>query len=267
MELLTVKNLSTQFDQGATSSLRAVSNVSFTVAPREIIGIVGESGSGKSVTAKSIMGLIDPPGRITGGEILFDGRNLLSLSEREMQKIRGSEIAYVIQNPMASFNPMFSIGQHIASDLRRREHLSRRAAEDDTCKLLQEVGIAPELRSGYPHQFSGGMLQRAALALAIAGHPKLLIADEPTTALDTNIQRQILKLLKRINCEDHLAMIVITHNFSVVWELCDYVLVMKDGQIVERGTTRKIYDFPAHPYTKKLLKALITMDREQKWKE
>lgn len=266
MELLRVENLSVQFNPETPSPVKAVSGISFTVEEGQIVGIVGESGSGKSVTAKSIMGLITPPGKIMEGEIFLRGQNLRNYSEKDMQKIRGREISYLIQNPMAAFNPMYTIGRHITNDLRRFHHLSRQDADARACALLQEAGISPDLRNSYPHQFSGGMLQRAALALAIAGNPRLLIADEPTTALDTNLQSQILKLLKKISREEQIAMLVITHNFSVVWELCDDVLVMKNGKIVERGTTQSIYRSPAHPYTKDLLNALITMDRKPQWK-
>jgi ABC-type dipeptide/oligopeptide/nickel transport system ATPase component len=267
MELLRVENLSTWFRPDAPAPVKAVSHVSFTADEGQILGIVGESGSGKSVTAKSIMGLIAPPGKIMEGEILLHGRNLRACSERELQAVRGREIAYMIQNPMSAFNPVHTVGHHLTGDLRRyNPSLSRRDADARACALLEEVGIPPDLRDSYPHQFSGGMLQRAALALAIAGRPKLLIADEPTTSLDANLQSQILKLLKRISREEHLSLVVITHNFSVVWELCDSVLVMKSGEIVERGTAGSIYHAPTHPYTRELLDALITMDRKPQWK-
>lgn len=251
--LLEVKELRVYFqiDRGR---LYAVDNCSFQLNDNDILGIVGESGAGKSVLSKSILGLLDPPGHIEGGNIRYKGQELIGMSERRLQDIRGREIAYLIQNPMASFNPMFSIGRHLRSVL-RMYGTDKADIGDRMTELLKCVKIedSKKLQQCYPHQFSGGMLQRAAIAMALAGDPKILIADEPTTALDANIRRDILMLLRELAEKKHMSIILITHDFGVVREICGKIAVMNRGNILESGDARKICECPAHAYTKSLM--------------
>jgi oligopeptide/dipeptide ABC transporter ATP-binding protein len=260
--LLSVKNLRTVF---ATSrgEVAAVDDVSFDLAEREVLGIVGESGSGKSVTALSIMGLLPkPPARIAAGSIGFDGEDLLALSERGLRRIRGPGIGMIFQEPMTSLNPLFSIGNQLVETIRAHERLSPRACRARAVAMLAKVGIAaPERRlDDYPHQLSGGMRQRVMIAMALACSPKLLIADEPTTALDVTIQAQILELLLSLRDELGMAVIIITHNMGVVAEMADRVLVMYAGKIVERAGVDDLFEKPAHPYTRGLLDSIPAID-------
>jgi peptide/nickel transport system ATP-binding protein len=249
--LLRLEGLQTYFytDEAV---VRAVDGVTYDVRPGETLAVVGESGSGKSVTALSILRLIsEPPGRIVGGRILFKGRNLLELSAREMRAIRGKEISMIFQEPMTSLNPVFSCGEQIIETLVLHEHLDRRAARARAIEMLKLVGIpAAEQRvDEYPHQMSGGMRQRVMIAMALACRPSILIADEPTTALDVTIQAQILELLKQLQRELGMAVILITHDLGVVAETADRVAVMYAGQVVEYSDVRSIFRRSLHPYT------------------
>ncbi len=263
MSLLAVKDLRTYFhtEDGVA---RAVDGVSFQVERGEILGVVGESGCGKSVTSLSIMGLVDDPGRIEeGSSIRFDGRELTSLSEKEMRQIRGNDIAMIFQEPMTSLNPVFRVGGQIVEALRLHRNLGRKDARARAIELLELVGIpVPERRvDEYPHQLSGGMRQRVMIAMALANEPDLLIADEPTTALDVTIQAQILELLLELRREMGMGVMLITHDLGVVAEVCDRVVVMYAGQVVEEGPVDDIFRQPAHPYTQGLLAAVPRPDR------
>ncbi len=262
MTLLAVKNLRTVFASGR-GELAAVDDVSFDLAEREVLGIVGESGSGKSVTALSIMGLLPkPPARVVAGSIRFAGEDLLALSERGLRRVRGPGIGMIFQEPMTSLNPLFSIGNQLVETIRAHERLSPRACRARAIAMLAKVGIAaPERRlDDYPHQLSGGMRQRVMIAMALACNPKLLIADEPTTALDVTIQAQILELLLGLRDEFGMAVIIITHNMGVVAEMADRVLVMYAGKIVERAGVDDLFEKPAHPYTRGLLDSIPAID-------
>jgi oligopeptide/dipeptide ABC transporter ATP-binding protein len=236
--------------------------VDLTVGAGEILGIVGESGCGKSVTALSILGLLRPPGRVTDGRVLFAGRDLLTLPADELRRVRGGEIGMIFQNPRSSLNPVFRVGRTLREVLRVHLGLRGAAADQRAEQLLADVGLpAPAaILRRYPHQLSGGMAQRVMIAFALASSPRLLIADEPTTALDVTIQFQIISLLSRLRRQRGLAQIVITHNLGVVAELCDRVAVMYAGTIVEVGTVTEVFDAPRHPYTRGLLAARARTD-------
>ncbi|MCT8138011.1 ABC transporter ATP-binding protein [Anaerobacillus sp. CMMVII] len=264
--LLEVKNLEVSFHTYA-GEIQAVRGVSFTVKRGEAVAIVGESGCGKSVTAKTIMKLLpDPPAKIKNGSILFNGEELTSKTDREMQRIRGNEIGMIFQDPMTSLNPTTKVGHQIAEGLIRHKKLSRSLAFSQAIEMLHLVGIPnPEKRANqYPHEFSGGMRQRAMIAIALACQPKLLIADEPTTALDVTIQAQILELMKSLQAKLNTSIILITHDLGVVAETCEKVVVMYAGQVVETGTIEDIFSSPKHPYTKGLLKSIPRLDMDRK---
>lgn len=255
--ILEVNNLKTSFFT-KKGEVQAVRNISFKVGRKEIVGLVGESGSGKSITSKSIMGLISHPGKIVDGEILFEGRDLAKLDEKEIRKIRGNEISMVFQDPMTALNPLIKIGQQISEILIRHQGINKKEAREKSIELLRMVGIpSPEIRiDNYPHEFSGGMRQRVCIAMAMSSSPKLLIADEPTTALDVTIQAQILRLVKKLNSENENSTILITHDLGVVYNVCDRVIVMYGGQIMETGTVEEIFNNGKHPYTIGLLKSI-----------
>ena len=255
--LLEVKNLQTQFTTRA-GLVRAVDGVSFSLDSGELLGLVGESGCGKSITALSIMRLIAPPGKIVGGEITFDGKNLLELSDADMRQIRGDDIAMIFQDPMTSLNPVFTVGEQIAEALRLHRKLSRKAARAAAIEAMREVSIPDPARriDDYPHQLSGGMRQRVMIAMALACDPKLLIADEPTTALDVTIQAQILELLDGLRKSRELAVLLITHDLGVVAEVADRVAVMYTGRIVENSPVEELFARPKHPYTEGLLRSV-----------
>jgi peptide/nickel transport system ATP-binding protein len=259
-DLLRVRGLRTEFAT-AGGTVRAVNDVSLTVRRGTVLGVVGESGSGKSVTARSIMRMVPEPGRIVAGEILFEGRDLRGLSEEEMRRIRGSEIAMVFQDPQSALNPVMTVGDQIAEAL-IVHGWRKRAARARALELLEQVGIpdAAQRIGDYPHQFSGGMRQRVVIAIALAGSPSLLIADEPTTALDVTIQAQILRLLGRLRDELGIAVLMITHDMGVVAETCDDVIVMYGGRVVEQGPVEIVFARQEHPYTADLLKAMPRMD-------
>jgi oligopeptide/dipeptide ABC transporter ATP-binding protein len=264
--LLEVRGLHTEFRTGA-GLVRAVDGISYTVDPGETVAIVGESGSGKSVEALSIMRLIpDPPGKITAGEVLFDGRDLRTLSEAEMREIRGRDIGMVFQEPMTSLNPVLTIGRQITETLEQHQGADRATADKRAIELLEMVGIADPRRRlrQYPHQLSGGMRQRVMIAVALACSPKLIIADEPTTALDVTIQAQILELMKSLTQRLGVAQIIITHNLGVVARYASRVNVMYAGRIVEAGSAEAIYHEPRHPYTVALLKSVPRLDQPRR---
>ncbi|KAB2334663.1 ABC transporter ATP-binding protein [Cytobacillus depressus] len=263
-KILDVKNLQVSFDTYA-GEVKAVRGVSFHLNKGETLAIVGESGSGKSVTSKSLMKLIpNPPGRITGGEILFEGKNLVEFSEKQMQKIRGSDIAMIFQDPMTSLNPTMTVGKQIMESIMKHQKLPKQQAKEKAIELLDMVGIPnPENRlASYPHQFSGGMRQRVVIAMAISCNPKILIADEPTTALDVTIQAQILELLKDLQKKLDTSIIFITHDLGVVANIADRVAVMYAGKIIEIGTVDEIFYNPQHPYTWGLLGAMPNLNEK-----
>ncbi len=255
--LLEVKDLKTYFLTEAGTA-RAVDSVGFAVSVGQVIGIVGESGCGKSVTALSILRLIPPPGIIAGGEVRFSGRDLLRLSEKEMEEIRGNEISMIFQEPMTSLNPVFRIGDQISEVLLRHKGISRKEAYSQTLELVRQVGIpSPEtIVREYPHRLSGGMRQRVMISLAIACRPRLIIADEPTTALDVTIQAQILDLLDSLRQTHEMAILLITHDLGVIAEMCEQVLVMYTGRVVEHAGVRELFANPLHPYTQGLMRSV-----------
>jgi peptide/nickel transport system ATP-binding protein len=254
--LLRIENLQTHFDTPA-GVLRAVDGVSLAIAPAQTLALVGESGCGKSLTALSILRLVPPPGRIAGGHVWFDDRDLLALPEREMRAMRGNRMAMIFQEPMTSLNPLLRIGPQIDESLRLHRWSSARAARQRTVELLRRVGLpAPEQRRrDYPHQLSGGMRQRVMIAMALACGPELLIADEPTTALDATIQAQILALLHELQRQSGLALLFITHDLAVVAQIADVVCVMYAGRIVEQAPVTELFAQPRHPYTQALLRS------------
>jgi len=259
--LLDVENLTVEFKSGG-STMKAVNGVNLQLNKKETLGIVGESGSGKSVTATALMRLIpSPPGKITNGVIRFNGRDLIGISEKEMRNVRGNEMSMIFQDPITRLNPVLTVGNQIFEVIQAHEHISKKDAAIKAVDMLKMVGIPePEKRlKMYPHEFSGGMRQRVMIAIALACNPKLLIADEPTTALDVTVQAQILDLMKKLQQEHDTAIIMITHDLGVVWELCDKVNVMYAGRTVESTTTRQLYEKPLHPYTWGLLESQITM--------
>jgi len=255
--LLEVKNLETHFPTRA-GLVRAVNDVSFYLDEGELLGLVGESGCGKSITALSIMRLIGEPGRIAGGEILFKGENLLKASGERMREIRGNDIAMIFQDPMTSLNPVFTVGEQIAEALRLHRKLNKQQAREAAVEAMKEVSIPDPGRrvKDYPHQLSGGMRQRVMIAMALACDPELLIADEPTTALDVTIQAQILELLDELRRTRKLAVLLITHDLGVVAEVADRVCVMYTGKIVEESPVGEIFASPKHPYTQGLLRSV-----------
>ncbi len=263
--LLSIKNLKTQFFS-AGKVVRALDGVSFDIEEGSSFGLVGETGCGKSVTALSLLRLIpSPPGRIVEGEILLRGRDLLKLSEEEMRSIRGKEISMIFQEPMTSLNPVFRIGDQMTEVIMLHQKLERSQAVEKAVEMLEKVRI-PEARrviKQFPHQLSGGMRQRVMIAMELSCHPFLLIADEPTTALDVTIQAQILRLIKEMKKEFHTSILLITHDLGVVAELCDQVAVMYAGSIVEQATVEEIFAHPEHPYTKGLWGAIPLMEEEK----
>ncbi len=257
-ELLKIDDLRTVFHTEA-GTVRAVDGVSFTVGRGETVGLVGESGCGKSVTALSIMRLVtDPPGRIEGGSILFEGRDLLGLSEKEMRNVRGNEISIVFQEPLSSLNPVFTCGEQIREAIALHQKLNRRKSKEKAIEMLRIVRIPdPEKRYGsYPHQMSGGMRQRVMIAMALSCKPKLLLADEPSTALDVSVQAQIIELLAELSDGMDMAILLITHDLAVVAQMADRVVVMYAGTVVEESPVKELFGSPAHPYTKGLIDSI-----------
>jgi len=255
--LLHIDDLTTVFDSEA-GPIVAVDGLSLTVAPGEIAGLVGESGCGKSLTALSVMGLLSPPGRVAMGRILFQGRDLLTLPPAQLRGLRGNELSMIFQEPMTSLNPVFAVGRQIAEEITAHQDISKSQAWQRAVEMLHKVGI-PEAEArarAYPHQLSGGMRQRVMIAMALALDPQLLIADEPTTALDVTIQAQILALMRRLQAETGAAVLLITHNLAVVAQTCSRVMVMYTGRLVEDALVNELFDHPLHPYTQGLLACL-----------
>jgi peptide/nickel transport system ATP-binding protein len=258
--VLSVRNLRVEF-ASRRGALRAIDGVSFDIAKGEVLGVVGESGAGKSVTGLAAIGLIDPPGRITGGEILLSGLRIDNLPPEAMRRIRGKRIAMIFQDPLTSLNPLYRIGDQLVETIRTHLNMNETQARKRAVDLLAEVGIpAPDKRvDAYPHEFSGGMRQRVVIALAIAAEPELIIADEPTTALDVSVQAQIIALIKRLGRDHGTAVMLVTHDMGVIAETSDRVAVMYSGRIAEIGPVRDVVQNPLHPYAKGLMGAIPTL--------
>ena len=262
--LLEVKNLRVEFPT-RRGTLVALDDVSFDIAPGEILGVVGESGAGKSLTGAAIIGLLDPPGRVAGGEIRFQGQRIDALPYEQMRRMRGKHIGAIFQDPLTSLNPLFTVGRQLVETIQAHLPLDAAKARQRAIDLLKETGIpAAEARiDQYPHQFSGGMRQRVVIALALAGNPQLIVADEPTTALDVSIQAQIISLLKRL-CKEHgAAVMLVTHDMGVIAETCDRVAVMYAGRVAEIGPVNDVIHAPAHPYTAGLMGSIPAMDLDR----
>ncbi len=266
MSLLQVKNLVVEFPN-RRGTLRALDDISFDIAPGEVLGVVGESGAGKSLTGASIIGLLEPPGRIASGQVVLEGRRIDDLPAAEMRQIRGRRIGAIFQDPLTSLNPLYTIGRQLTETIQTHLKVDAAEARRRAIALLEDTGIpaAAERIDHYPHQFSGGMRQRVVIALALAAEPQLIVADEPTTALDVSIQAQIIQLLKRVCRERGAAVMLITHDMGVIAETCDRVAVMYAGRIAEIGPVHQVINAPAHPYTRGLMAAIpdIAEDRER----
>ena len=258
-KLLEVNNLSTSFFT-KFGEVKAVNNISFELEPGQVLAIVGESGSGKSVTSMSVMRLVAKGGKIIGGSIMFDGKDLAQLSEKEMAKIRGKEISMIFQDPMTALNPVMTVGEQLSEVVINHEKVSKAEAKKRVIDLLEIVGVKSDRYDDYPHQFSGGQKQRVVIAMSLLCNPKLLIADEPTTALDVTIQAQVLDIINQLREQYKMAMVLITHDLGVVAETCDNVAIMYAGQIVEAGTVREVYLNPKHPYTRGLFDSIPKLD-------
>jgi peptide/nickel transport system ATP-binding protein len=263
--VLSVRDLKVEFAT-RRHTLRAIDGVSFDIARGEVLGVVGESGAGKSVTGLAVIGLIDPPGRISGGEIRLSGRRIDHLPADEMRRVRGKRIGMIFQDPLTSLNPLYRIGDQIVETIRTHLNLSEAVARKRAIELLAEVGIpAPDKRiDGYPHEFSGGMRQRVVIALAICAEPELIIADEPTTALDVSVQAQIITLIKRLGRDHGTAVMLVTHDMGVIAETCDRVAVIYSGRVAEIGPVQDVVKNPLHPYAKGLMGAIPTLAGEDK---
>ncbi|MFZ4650434.1 MAG: ABC transporter ATP-binding protein [Rubrivivax sp.] len=262
--LLEVRNLRVEFPT-RRGTLLALDDVSFDISPGEVLGVVGESGAGKSLTGAAIIGLLEPPGRIAGGQILLEGRRIDNLPAHEMRAIRGRRIGAIFQDPLTSLNPLYTVGRQLTETIQTHLGVGAEEARARAVKLLQETGIpAAEARiDHYPHQFSGGMRQRVVIALALAAEPRLIVADEPTTALDVSIQAQIIALLKRLCREHGAAVMLVTHDMGVIAETCDRVAVMYAGRIAEIGPVQDVIHAPAHPYTAGLMGSIPAMDQDR----
>ena len=260
--ILEVKDLIVEYTSGK-DIVKAVNGISFKLEKGELLGLVGETGAGKTTTALSIMQLIpSPPGKIVSGEIIYKGENLMKKSEREMRKIRGHEISMIFQDPMTALNPMHTVGEQIAEVIRLHQNVSKKEALEKACEMMEVVGIDGARHGEYPHQFSGGMKQRIVIAIALACNPSLLIADEPTTALDVTIQAQVLELIEKLKADYDTSLVLITHDLGVVAELCQKVAIIYAGSIVEYGTLEHVYNNTAHPYTKGLFGAIPSLDED-----
>ncbi|NLT40744.1 MAG: ABC transporter ATP-binding protein [Clostridiales bacterium] len=262
MNLLEIKGLTIHYAMRA-NTVHAVNNVSLVIEPGQTLGLVGETGAGKTTTARGIMRLIQtPPGKIVSGEILFEGVDLLKISSAEMRSIRGKSISMIFQDPMSALNPILTVGEQIAEVIHLHEKCSKREAEERSREMLEMVGIRPERAGEYPHQFSGGMKQRVVIAIALACSPKLLIADEPTTALDVTIQAQVLDMMRELKDKLNTSMLLITHDLGVVAETCDAVAIMYAGEIVEYGSLERLFHNPKHPYTLGLFGSIPSLDKD-----
>jgi peptide/nickel transport system ATP-binding protein len=266
MSLLQVQNLVVEFPY-RRGTLRALDDISFEIAPGEVLGVVGESGAGKSLTGAAIIGLLEPPGRIASGQVVLEGQRIDNLPYERMRRIRGRKIGAIFQDPLTSLNPLYTVGRQLTETIQAHLPVSGEEARQRAIGLLEDTGIpaARERIDHYPHQFSGGMRQRVVIALALAAEPKLIVADEPTTALDVSIQAQIIQLLKRVCRDRGAAVMLITHDMGVIAETCDRVAVMYAGRIAEIGPVHEVINQPAHPYTMGLMAAIpdITQDRER----
>jgi peptide/nickel transport system ATP-binding protein len=262
--LLQVQNLRVEFPN-RHGTLLALDDISFDIAPGEILGVVGESGAGKSLTGAAIIGLLEPPGRVAAGQILLDGRRIDNLDADQMRRIRGRQIGAVFQDPLTSLNPLYTVGRQLVETIQTHLTLNEAQARERAVDLLRQTGIpAPEARiDQYPHQFSGGMRQRVVIALALAAEPRLIVADEPTTALDVSIQAQIIALLKRLARDKGAAVMLVTHDMGVIAETCDRVAVMYAGRIAELGPVHEVIHHPAHPYSRGLMGSIPAMDEDR----
>lgn len=259
--LLEIKDLHVVF-KTERAVCNALNGVNLTIGVGESLGLVGESGAGKTTTALSILNLLDRAGKITQGKIIYEGRSILNMKKKELESLRGDRIAMIFQNPLTSLNPVFTVGEQIAMVLRKHRGMKAKEANAEAAKLLEMVGIAGYRINDYPHQFSGGMRQRVGIAAGLACNPALLIADEPTTALDVTIQAQILELMKELQTKYSTSLLMITHNLGIISELCHKVAVMYGGTIIEYGTVREVFSNPKHPYTVGLLGALPNLDKK-----
>jgi peptide/nickel transport system ATP-binding protein len=262
--LLQVQHLKVEFPT-RHGTLLALDDISFEIAPGEILGVVGESGAGKSLTGAAIIGLLEPPGRVASGQILLDGRRIDNLDADAMRHVRGRQIGAVFQDPLTSLNPLYSVGRQLVETIRTHLPMNEQQARERAIDLLRQTGIpAPEARiDQYPHQFSGGMRQRVVIALALAAEPRLIVADEPTTALDVSIQAQIIALLKRLAQDKGASVMLVTHDMGVIAETCDRVAVMYAGRIVEMGPVQQVIHHPAHPYSRGLMGSIPAMDEDR----
>ena len=262
--LLEVKDLSVEY-RVYEGTVKAVSNLNIKVGKREVIGLVGESGAGKTTTALSILDLVpSPPGVITSGEILFQGKNILNMRKKEIHELRGNRISMIFQNPMTSLNPLYTVGEQITRVIKEHEKIDTDKAVEKAKKMMEIVGISRERFKNYPHEFSGGMKQRVCIAIGLACNPSLLIADEPTTALDVTIQAQILMLMKNLKEEFETSIIFITHDLGIIAEMADYVVVMYSGSAVEEGSVKELFTNAKHPYTRGLFECLPNLKTKEK---
>ena len=264
MSLLQVENLVVEFPT-RRGTLRALDDISFAISPGEILGVVGESGAGKSLTGAAIIGLLEPPGRIASGRVLLEGRRIDDLPHEQMRHVRGRKVGAIFQDPLTSLNPLYTVGRQLVETIRTHLPVSAQEARQRAIALLEDTGIpaARERIDHYPHQFSGGMRQRVVIALALAAEPKLIIADEPTTALDVSIQAQIIQLLKRVCRDRGAAVMLVTHDMGVIAETCDRVAVMYAGRIAEIGPVHEVINQPAHPYTMGLMASIPDMESDR----
>lgn len=262
-KLLEIKNLTIDYTT-SDGTVHAVRDLNLELGHGETLGFVGETGAGKTTTALGIMGIIpDPPGKIISGEILYEGEDLLKKSQKEMRRVRGKKIAMIFQDPMTSLDPVITVGDQISEMIRLHEHLSKKEAWERAEEMLEVVGIRRDRAKDYPHQFSGGMKQRVGIAIALVCNPELIIADEPTTALDVTIQAQVLELMKELKVKFNTSMILITHDLGIVAEICDKVAIMYAGNVVECADKRSLYLNPLHPYTNGLFQSIPDIDRDQ----